>query len=150
TTTSGHAILTNTHVLARYTPSNPTELAVTPKDTVIQPGPLDGGASPGDHLATVSRGEPVRLGPGRQNWVDAAIAEIDDQFKAVLPFIFGIGEIRSCVDLSTLPDYGFGLRVRKMGRTTHLTFGVIDSVGTRVTGVSYPQGGSADFVDQIV
>lgn len=117
-------------------------------DAVIQPGVADGGTSGADTLALLERWVPITFGGHNANRVDAAIARLCTT-SDVSPFILQVGEIRGCLDLTTQSEGGIGEVVRKMGRSTHHTWGVIDATNVDVN-VSYGQGLVARFENQIV
>ncbi len=113
-------------------------------DTLLQPGPVDGGSDPGDAIATLAAFEPVVLSPFASNRIDAAIARTDE----VLPEtpVGGYGSPRSTT-MAAKP----GLQVQKYGRTTRLTVGEVEAVNASIN-VTY---GSAEsqvgrFVGQIM
>lgn len=103
-------ILSNNHVLANVN-------AGAPGDEIFQPGPADGGVST-DHIATLHRFIRIRLGGDVPNRVDAAIARL-------LP---NTGHNVSICRIGNVAGTERGveeMRVRKHGRTTGLTDGVI-------------------------
>lgn len=103
-------ILSNNHVLA-----NVNEAAEG--DDVLQPGPADGGTVT-DHAAEFHRFVRMRLGGDVPNRVDAAIARL-------LP---GVNHILSVCSIGRVTGIDRGvedMRVRKHGRTSGLTEGVI-------------------------
>lgn len=109
-------ILSNNHVLAN---SNNANLG----DNIIEPGPADGGTSP---IARLSDFEPIKFG-AEVNTFDAAIATLINP-SDVSPEIHSIGQIAASSKLGALH-----MSVRKRGRTTFHTVGVITDI-------------SADFV----
>jgi hypothetical protein len=103
-------ILSNNHVLADVNSG-------LPGDEIFQPGPADGGTS-ADQIAALHRFVRVRLGGDVPNRVDAAIAR-------VLP---NVGHNASICSIGSVTGTERGveeMRVRKHGRTTGLTDGVI-------------------------
>lgn len=103
-------ILSNNHVLA-----NVNEAAEG--DDVFQPGPADGGTA-SDHAAELHRFVRMRLGGDVPNRVDAAIARLLPGVNHNLS-LCGIGSV-------TGTDRAIEeMRVRKHGRTTGLTDGVV-------------------------
>lgn len=125
-------ILSNNHVLAN---SNNARQG----DPIYQPGPYDGG-TPNDEIARLWAWK--TLDPNGVNYVDAALARpINAQY--VSPDILQIGRVRGVVT----PTLGLG--VKKSGRTTGLTRGVITILRAYVK-VYYPSLGSLVFDDQIV
>jgi len=156
-------ILSNNHVLAN---SNDAMVG----DAILQPGPYDGGIL-SDKIAGLLRFIPIqfaedtcpmtniyiwlgnlfarlsrsksRLYAKRQieNYVDCAVAVPDPD--DVLPTILEIGEVAGINE-----DVSVGTKLKKSGRTTELTFGHVQSIGTTVM-VNYG-GKNALFVDQII
>lgn len=116
--------LSNNHVLA-------DENRVDNGAGVVQPGTLDEGRNR-DRVARLSRYVPLRF-DNRRNWMDAAIAAFDDPARAQKR-ILGIG-----VPLGVVRPT-LGLLVRKSGRTTGLTEGIVRAVNFDVVGVRYDQG----------
>lgn len=106
-------LLSNNHVLA-----NLDEAQVG--DDVRQPGPADGGTA-ADRFAVLHRSQPIALDGTTANAVDAAIARVLDaeSFDASICSIGRVG--------GTLPATE-EMRVRKHGRTTGLTEGVVADV----------------------
>jgi len=138
-------ILSNNHVLAN---SNQAQVG----DFIVQPGPYDGGTHsvpthPGhcgvedDCVGTLLRFVPIDFSGG-PNKVDAALASPLEGARALDPDILGIGPVTGTVRAS------LNMYVRKAGRTTGLTDGVITSTNTDVK-VSYPPF-TAVFEDQII
>ena len=113
-------------------------------DTLLQPGPVDGGADPADAIGTLAAFEPVVLSLFATNRIDAAIARTDE----VLPEtpVGGYGSPRS-VTMAAKP----GLQVQKYGRTTRLTVGEVEAVNASVN-VTYGSAGSqvGRFTGQIM
>lgn len=109
-------ILSNNHVLADTNSG-------AAGDEILEPGPADGGTIPIGHLADF---EPIKFG-GETNSFDAAIAKLINP-SDVNPSIHSIGQIASGSKLGMLH-----MSVRKRGRTTFHTVGVITDI-------------SADFV----
>jgi hypothetical protein len=133
--------LSNNHA---YANSNQANIG----DHVLQPGPYDGGADPGDAFCTLSAFVPVSFGTG-SNTVDAAIAinTVDGQVLRVLGNTTpsdGYGVPRS----TTMTGY-VGLKVKKYGRTTGLTSGRVFATNGNVN-VDYGGGNMAYFISQII
>jgi len=156
-------ILSNNHVLANQNAGHVG-------DSILQPGPADGGRLQ-DTIARLVDFVPIqfkepqpgpiarflgrlfgpllraagwglkRLPSGRSNLVDAAVAEPIES-RLVAPEILGIGRVRGTKE----PD--IGLRVRKSGRTTGVTAGRITAIDA-VVEVDY-DGPTAIFREQIV
>jgi hypothetical protein len=106
-------LLSNHHVLAG---------GVRPAagDDVLQPGPYDGGTDE-HHVADLHRFVPVRIGGRAANRVDAAMARLR-RGVGWRPQICSIGRVRG---QGLAED---GLFVKKHGRTTGLTEGVVTDV----------------------
>ncbi len=116
--------LSNNHVLA-------DENRAQPGAPVVQPATLDGGNSR-DRIGRLARSVDLAFG-NRRNWMDAAIAVFDDAAGATRS-ILGIGEPVGAA------RPGLHLVVRKSGRTTGLTEGIIRVLNFDVVGVQYDQG----------
>jgi len=163
-------ILSNNHVLA-----NSNDAA--PGDEILQPGPYDGGRNPQDKVATLHRFIPIKFEvspPDRSaakffaasynvlakllgsfhrlkaiktsaetNRVDAALA-IPLANDLVARGVLEIGEVTEWVD-----DFQVGMVVKKSGRTTKLTEGIVQILDATVT-VQYSEGKVAIFTNQIV
>lgn len=136
-------ILSNSHVLADvgFAQSG---------DTVIQPGSLDGGAERADALAKLTEFVPFAFDDvGFDNQVDAAIAKVRRRDWVVT-------EIR---ELGMTPAgvgrvIRRGMQVKKVGRTTGFTTGVVQDVHFR-TALTYPRPNGArtqrvGFKDQVL
>jgi len=117
-------ILSNNHVLA-----DENRLAVGA--TIVQPATLDGGTA-ADRVARLADFVPLKFGNAR-NWMDAAAARFDTGVS-VNPTILGIGPLTGAGDPS------LNLLVRKAGRTTGLTEGIVRVVRFDVFDVQYDQG----------
>lgn len=162
-------ILSNNHVLAN---SNEAELG----DPILQPGVYDGGRYPQDHIANLEQFVPISftgdpsdcptalgitdflnaiarfLGSDvrlyavseqvSENLVDAALARPINPGD-VSEEILEIGTIRGLVQGQ------LGMAVKKSGRTTGLTTGVIEQVDVSVN-VQYGQNQIAYFTDQLM
>ena len=163
-------ILSNNHVLAN---SNDASQG----DPILQPGPHDGGADKNDRIGTLNEfvpisfeesetpscsiagsaaaflnmlassfGSTVRLRPYRiqatENKVDCALARpVND--ADVKNEILQIGKITG------VQEGELGMRIKKSGRTTGLTTGVIEQVDVSAR-VSYGSNKIALFTDQIL
>jgi hypothetical protein len=103
-------ILSNNHVLANVNEA-------VEGDDIYQPGPADGGSA-ADHVAELHRFVRMRLGGDVPNRVDAAIARL-------LP---GVNHNASLCRIGSVTGVDRAveeMRVRKHGRTTGLTDGVV-------------------------
>lgn len=135
-------ILSNNHVLAN---SN----NAVPGDAILQPGPFDGGTSPADRIARLSRFIPISFDPPvnrnlHRNLVDAAVAE--GEFHDLKREIHWVGHLRGWRDRAHV---NVGTLVHKTGRTTSYTIGRITAVNATVD-VNYGGGRVARFRDQIL
>jgi hypothetical protein len=117
-------------------------------DLVLQPSPADGGVGPLAVFGNVLRWTPLQFGGTARNLADAAIAACAP--GQALSWVDGIGTIRGVAPLDSLE---LGERVRKVGRTTGLTVGVVSAVGATVR-ANYQPLGFGDtptlFVNQIL
>lgn len=165
------AILSNNHVLA-----NSNNAAIG--DPILQPGPIDGGRWPEDRIADLQEFVPIVFQesepPGEcgiasliasilsgiargfgsrsriksvtlqddENLVDAAIARPVDN-NDVTPEILDIGIPQG------LAQGELGMAIKKSGRTTELTNGIILQVDVTVD-VQYGAGKIARFTDQLM
>jgi hypothetical protein len=123
-------ILSNNHVLAN---SN----SAGQGDPIYQPGPYDGGGS-SSTIASLSSWAPL---VGGTNFVDAALAE--PHAGSVRPEILDIGPLRG------VGDPVLDSPVRKSGRTTGLTEGILRFTGAYLQ-VNYGILGNLGFDDQMV
>ena len=134
-----HYILSNNHVLAR---TNKAKIG----EAIIQPGlgdqrpvclPLNPDA---DTVAFLSAKKKVKFGVNKNNKVDAAIAEV------VPGAVKSNGEIIGIGVPGTNPVEAFvGMRVKKSGRTTGLTRGLVFAVNGTAS-VEYPKKCGSDTV----
>jgi hypothetical protein len=162
-------ILSNNHVLAN---SNQAEIG----DPILQPGPYDGGSYPDDHIANLEEFVPINIiglpddcpianaiasflngiakllgshvalqainqQPG-DNLVDAAIARPLNP-NDVTDEILEIGQIQGSAEAE------LGTAIKKSGRTTGLTTGVVEQVDVTVN-VQFGEGKIARFTDQLM
>jgi len=115
--------LSNNHVLA-----DENRVAIGAK--VLQPGTLDGGKA-SDHISGLSAFIPLKF-DNRRNYSDAAIAFLD--VMSVAPSILGIGTPTGAARPL------LNMVVRKAGRTTGLTEGIIRAVNSDIFDIEYEQG----------
>jgi hypothetical protein len=134
-----HCILSCSHVLSQLG-------AASVGDLVLQPALADGGVLPLSVMGHVLGWTPMVFGGVDANVTDAAIATCAP------------GEARSWVDgigsiTSVAPSIAPGARVRKVGRATGLTSGIVTAVGASVR-ANYSALGFGNtpalFVNQIV
>lgn len=131
-------ILSNNHVLAN---SNNARLG----DPILQPGPYDGGSSPGDVIARLSRYVPIRFITETSspcNYVDAAIAQ--GNLQDLNREIYWVGYLKRLYVAPKVDDI-----VEKTGRTTGFTTGKVTNINATVK-VNYGGGKVAKFCRQII
>jgi hypothetical protein len=117
-------VLSNNHVLA-------DENRAAVGADVVQPATLDGGVS-GDRVALLARFVPLVF-DNASNQMDAAIARFDPGVS-VAKMIFGLGAPTGSA------DPGLNLLVRKSGRTTGVTEGIVRTVHFDAFNIRYDQG----------
>jgi hypothetical protein len=166
----GTYILSNNHVLAN---SN----AGVPGDTILQPGPYDGGSPAADTIAELVRFVPITfLEPGPSDCGigngAAAFANLfaralgsstrlqavrmqagENLVDAAIARPLNAGDLRPDIldigVISGVKQGELGLAVRKSGRTTGTTTGEIQQVDVTVD-VDYGGGHTARFTDQLL
>ncbi|MBA8824477.1 hypothetical protein FHX42_001824 [Saccharopolyspora lacisalsi] len=126
-------LLSNNHVLAN---SDQGRIG----DTVLQPGPADGGQNPRDRVATLSA--TVELVTDRPNLVDTAAARLTAEVSFDATAYPG-GALGKPVSEAPAED-----TVEKVGRTTGHTTGSITAFEVDGLRISYPEG-TLTFDDQI-
>lgn len=140
---NGFYVLSNSHVLAN-------EGMALLGDGILQPGPLDGGSSDGDSIARLSEFVPFEFTEASfPNLVDAAIARVRRR-TSVGPKL----RILDIVPAGVSSTVRRGMHVKKVGRTTDFTTGVIADVHLRLA-LKYhrPTGssrGRVGFRDQVL
>jgi hypothetical protein len=107
----GQLLLSNWHVLC----GSPDCVS---GEEIVQPGVFDGGAAPRDTVARLER-------VAHTDRVDAAVATVNGE-RFLRDAIPGVGLVRG------ITAARLGTRVRKSGRTTGLTIGVVDDVSADV------------------
>lgn len=127
-------ILSNNHVLAN---SN----AASINDPILQPGSFDGGNTSNSIVGRLSEFIPIQFGD-TPNLVDCAIA------KASSPIVTSKNIDFGKINSSPVVASRFML-VKKSGRTTQLTRGMITDVNATIR-VGYGTSGKALFQDQIM
>lgn len=135
-----HLVLSNNHVLAN---SNDARV----NDSIVQPGPADGGSSPGDQIAVLARWVPINFG-GAANSVDAAFGWAwHERIRGEQYYMSGGSD--AFYRTGTVPLAAtLGMTVGKSGRTTGLTQGRVTQIGVSVN-VNYGAGRVALFRNQI-
>lgn len=133
--TGRQVILSNSHVLAK---AGLAKLG----DAVTQPGKLDGGV-PADHVAALLDFVPMKT--EGSNFVDAAIAVLDDGVAIDTASIPGIGAVTAPDGEPVFP----GQQVMKLGRTSAFTVGEIMVTELDDVAVDYLDVGTVVFDDQI-
>jgi hypothetical protein len=111
--TGKRVLLSNNHVLANTN-------AASVDDAILQPGAADGGMMPKDQVGSLL--DFVRLKYGERNFVDAAIASINEEYEGNGWLASGAPSCRLRSTLLDLDDI-----VTKLGRTTLKTKGRIVS-----------------------
>lgn len=135
-----HLILSNNHVLAN---SNAARVG----DSIVQPGPADGGRHPGDQIAILARWVPINFG-GAPNFVDAAIGWAwHERIRGEQYYLSGGRPAYYRTGTAPLAA-SLGLTVGKSGRTTGLTQGRVTQIGVSVN-VNFGGGRVALFRNQI-
>ena len=135
-----HLILSNNHVLAN---SNAAQV----NDSIVQPGPTDGGRHPADQIAVLARWVPISFG-GAANFVDAAFGWAwHERIRGEQYYLSGGAPAFYSTGTAPLAA-SLGLIVGKSGRTTGLTQGRVTQIGVSVN-VNYGSGRVALFRNQI-
>lgn len=132
-------VLSNNHVLANINQSQAG-------DPIYQPGPVDSGAIPMNHLGILERYVPINF--NSVNYVDCATAWVDPD--DVCPDLVYLRQGTPELFQFSLPTLRarLGMKVGKSGRTTQLTAGIVDAVGVTIR-VNTGAGRIARFADQI-
>jgi hypothetical protein len=135
--------LSNNHVYA-------DENLASYDDEILQPGAYDGGATgpnttliDGDEIGTLYDFEEIVFSTSANNTIDAAIAWSSPDVLGNATPCDGYGAPKS-----TTLEPRVNLKVRKYGRTTGLTSGLITAINATVS-VGYDSG-TARFVNQII
>ena len=135
-----HLVLSNNHVLAN---SNAAQV----NDSIVQPGPTDGGRHPADQIAVLARWVPISFG-GAANFVDAAFGWAwHERIRGEQYYLSGGAPAFYRTGTAALAA-SLGLVVGKSGRTTGLTQGRVTQIGVSVN-VNYGGGRVALFRNQI-
>lgn len=137
-TPSKYYILSNNHVLAN---ANDAKLG----DTILQPGPFDGGQIISDEIARLTRYVPIKFHTPTTkplNYVDAAIAE--GNFHDLNREVYWGGHVKDLYTAPKVKDV-----VQKTGRTTGFTTGRVTNINGTVD-VNYGGGKVARFRNQII
>ncbi|MCY7316964.1 MAG: S1 family peptidase [Rubrivivax sp.] len=133
-------ILSNNHVLAN-TNAGPIG------ESILQPGPFDGGTHPASQVAVLERFQAINFAAGASNLVDCATGWCwPDRVRRELMYLSGSTVQLFTVGLNPAAPT-LGMQVGKSGRTTQLTRGNITAVGVTVN-VNFGGGRVARFVDQ--
>jgi hypothetical protein len=128
-------LLSNSHVLAQ---AGLAKLG----DAITQPGRKDGGVA-NDHVAALLDFVPMKT--VGSNFIDAAIAVVDDSIKLEIGTVPGIGAVTVPDGEPILP----GQKVMKVGRTSAFTEGEIMATELDDIAVDYVDVGTVVFDDQI-
>lgn len=128
-------VLSNNHVLAN-------ENNASVGDSILQPGPYDGGQNPADQIATLTQFVPINF--ASPNTVDCAVGALVAGISFDSKNLDQIGQL-SGVRSSPIDN---GDAVAKIGRTTGVTHGTVLSFELDNVTVGYDNG-SATFDGQI-
>ena len=130
-------VLSNSHVLARGGKAKKGE-------AILAPSPDDGGKSPADVVARLSRVKKFKTGGSFVNRADCALAT---------PTAARLSDFRSEIPKVGVPRGTIapkiGMKIVKVGRTTGKTFGVIHDVHFRFA-FTYEGVGRVGFRDQVL
>ncbi len=165
-------ILSNNHVLAN---SNAAEVG----DAILQPGPVDGGKFPDDHIANLLEFIPMSLSGGTDSPSDCPIGNSfasalnlfaaamgrntrlqavriqaeDNLVDAAIAKPLNDGDVTDDIlsigTISGMTPGLLGMAIQKSGRTTEYTTGTIDQIDVTVN-VQYGGGLTGRFTDQIL
>lgn len=162
-------ILSNNHVLAN---SNAAEIG----DSILQPGPHDGGSHPGDQIAVLEDFVPINLTelPSDCNIAGSVVSLLnglagitgsDTRLKAIKTLAADnlvdaaiarplqeedvMAEILNIGTIQGTASAELGMAIKKSGRTTGYTEGEIQQVDVTVN-VQYGAGRIAQFKDQLM
>jgi hypothetical protein len=125
--------LSNNHVLAN---SNDARIG----DPIVQPGPADGGRDPADRVGRLQAFVPIDF-RGGTNTVDAAV--VWTSFSL-------LGARHHCYQINPTPVRPLlNMLVRKCGRTTQHTLGLITGISVTIR-VRYGAAGIAIFRNQVL
>ena len=131
-------ILSNNHVIANA--SNGRDFRAQIGDTILQPGPMDGGLNNANIIAKLNRFIPLSDRGG--NLVDCATARPLSS-EQIIPAILEIDVVRGICS----PE--LGMTVKKSGRTTGLTYGQVRAISV-IVNVSYGIRRVLQFENQIL
>ena len=162
-------ILSNNHVLAD---SNAAQIG----DAILQPGPHDGGRFPQDHIANLTQFVPISFqgGPSGCQFANAVISVLnlgcrlissntrykvtkvradDNLVDAAIAAPINAADVKDEI-INIGPIQGtvsgeLGMAIKKSGRTTGFTTGVIQQVDVTAN-VQYGAGQIAVFTDQLL
>ena len=130
-------VLSNSHVLARSGKAKKG-------DAILSPGKADGGKSPQDVVARLSRFKKFVTGGAFVNRADCAVAKpLATRLGDFTPNIPGVGVPRGTITPKR------GMKIVKVGRTTGKTVGVVHDIHFRVV-FPYEGVGSVGFLDQVL
>jgi hypothetical protein len=140
---TGLYVLSNAHVLAN-------EGLAAPGDGIVQPGSLDGGTSDGDSFARLTDFVPFEFtDTSFPNLVDAAIAKVRRRTWAGPKL-----RILDIAPAGVSKTVRRGMHIKKVGRTTDYTTGVIADVHLRLALKYHRPSGSGrarvGFRDQVL
>ena len=114
-------VLSNAHVIANVN-------AGVAGDSILQPGPSDGGVHPTDEIATLVESVPIIIGTDDvENKVDAALALTDSSMATTITRTNGYGEPKAATVTAEV-----GMLVQKYGRSSANSHGFVDMIGVTV------------------
>lgn len=132
-------LLSNNHVFAN---TNNAKAG----DNILQPGPIDGGVNPADAIGTLNTFVPLTFCAGATctaNKMDAALASTTAALSGNATPCDGYG-----TPSKTVATPAANLKVKKYGRTTGLTSGVVAAVNVTID-VGYTATQVARFTGQV-
>jgi hypothetical protein len=129
--------LSNNHVFANVN-------IASRGDAILQPGPMDGGTT-SDAIGVLHNFVPIKLGSRAKNEIDAALCRLARPDDVTFE-VCSIGELGSAV------EHEQGMAVKKHGRTTGLTQGIVaDESYDALIGMDHEDPSVvARFVNQIL
>lgn len=117
-------VLSNAHVLTNY---GLAEIGAG----IVQPGGHDGGTV-ADRIGTLTDWTPIDARPRKLNYVDAAVARLDEGIDGLPGEVHPVGKFGAVSDARARFRAGERIRVQKVGRTTEHTLGQLLAIDTEV------------------
>ena len=137
-------ILSNLHVLSQFGFGEEPQAGTK----ICQPGSYDGGMKEDNIIGYLDKFIPIDTSMLRYNYADAAVARIyeDIEYKpAIIDEDEHLIKVNGALKEEDLKE---GMKVKKYGRSTGYTEGIIDSTSADIS-VSYAPGITAKFADVI-